>query len=74
MWSGLRQLLLDLVCIAISASIGIEEQLDKALISTTAGGVLVGCVFLGESVVEVLMYVHNSLSYRVVLLHPLPHG
>lgn len=47
-WSGLRQLLLDLVCIAVSASIGIEEQLDKALISTTACGLIVGVLFLGE--------------------------
>eukprot|EP00903_Cladosiphon_okamuranus_P005952 g5878.t1 len=45
-WSGFRQLLLDLVCVAISASIGTQEKLDKALISTAAGGVLVGCLFL----------------------------
>lgn len=42
MWSGLQQLLLDLVCITISASIGIEEQADKALISTTGGGLIRG--------------------------------
>lgn len=48
MWSGLQQLLLDLVCIAISASIGIEAQVDKVVISTAAGCLVVGLVFLGE--------------------------
>lgn len=48
MWSGLWQMSLDLVCVALSATIGIEDQLQKTLISTTVAGLLLGLLFLGE--------------------------
>lgn len=49
MWSGLLQMLLDLACIALSGGIGIEDELDKALMATTVAGLLLGLLFLGES-------------------------
>lgn len=52
MWSGLWQMLLDLACAALSASVGIEELLDKALLTTAVAGLVVGMIFLGESKTE----------------------
>lgn len=48
-WSGLRQMALDAVCIVVAALIGIDNQLDKALLSTTVVCFLVGLLCLGKS-------------------------
>jgi len=48
-WSGLLQMSLDLVCIALSGSIGIEEELNKAVLAATAADLLLGILFVGES-------------------------
>lgn len=47
-WSGLWQMLLDLACIALTASSGIGDNLGKALMVTTVAGLIVGLLFLGE--------------------------
>lgn len=48
MWSGLWQMLLDLVCIALTAGSGLEDNLGKTLMVTTVAGLVVGLLFLGE--------------------------
>eukprot|EP00752_Nemacystus_decipiens_P006049 g5460.t1 len=45
-WSGLRQISLDVVCIIAAALIGIDEQLDKALLSMTVVCCLMGLLCL----------------------------
>lgn len=61
MWSGLWQMLLDLVCVALAAVVGIEERLDKALIMTAVAGLISGLLFLGESKAEREQF--NLLSF-----------
>lgn len=48
MWSGLLQMVLDLACIGLSGSIGIEDELDKTLTFTTVAGLVLGLLFVGE--------------------------
>ncbi|CAB1100229.1 unnamed protein product [Ectocarpus sp. CCAP 1310/34] len=64
-WSGLWQMLLDLVCVALSATIGIEDQLEKALISTTAAGLLLGLLFL-DAVLSTRASTFSILNFKVL--------
>ncbi|CAM9342946.1 unnamed protein product, partial [Ectocarpus sp. 12 AP-2014] len=64
-WSGLLQMLLDLVCVALSAMIGIEDQLEKALISTTVAGLLLGLLFL-DAVLSTRASSFSILNFKVL--------
>ncbi|CBJ29754.1 expressed unknown protein [Ectocarpus siliculosus] len=64
-WSGLWQMLLDLVCVALSATIGIEDQLEKALISTTVAGLLLGLLFL-DAVLSTRASSFSILNFNVL--------
>lgn len=47
MWSGLLLGFLDLGCIALVATTGFEDQLEKALVFAVAAGFLLGLLVLG---------------------------
>ncbi|CAM9178731.1 unnamed protein product [Ectocarpus fasciculatus] len=64
-WSGLWQLVLDLVCVALSATIGIEDQLEKALIFTTVAGLLSGLLFL-DAVLSTRASSFSILNFKVL--------
>lgn len=61
-WSGLRHIFLDAVCIVVEALIGIDERLDKALLSTTLACFLMGLVCLGKPQKDVS---NCNFQYRV---------
>ncbi|CAM9247691.1 unnamed protein product, partial [Ectocarpus sp. 12 AP-2014] len=64
-WSGLWQMLLDFVCVALSAMIGIEDQLEKALLSTTVAGLLLGLLFL-DAVLSTRASSFSILNFKVL--------
>ncbi|CAM9646533.1 unnamed protein product [Scytosiphon promiscuus] len=64
--SGLCQMMLDLVCIGLASAIRVDEEVDKAMVFTTVGGLVAALLFLADAILSTRDTSFSIINFKVV--------